>query len=185
MISHCNFLPGLEFLREGAVLDVAGGKGELAWELLNCMGVRATVVDPRPLVLGALDKKWRQGMFEPRRTGPVFCRWNPSVQSGASATPAPGLEIGTGHLGTPHSGLVCSPWQSCGDPCYMSPSLPARLLSGGGANGAWLARSLCRFSRAQACETACAPARLLQRRGGRAIRARRRARARGLARGAA
>ena len=31
------------------VLDVAGGKGELAFELLNLSNVPATVVDPRPV----------------------------------------------------------------------------------------------------------------------------------------
>jgi len=33
------------------VLDVAGGKGALAFELVNLNGVPATVLDPRPLAL--------------------------------------------------------------------------------------------------------------------------------------
>jgi hypothetical protein len=31
--------------------DVAGGKGKLAFELLNLSGIRATVLEPRPLDL--------------------------------------------------------------------------------------------------------------------------------------
>ena len=39
-------------LRRGSgVLDVAGGKGEVAFELVNLNGIPATVVDPRPLCL--------------------------------------------------------------------------------------------------------------------------------------
>ena len=37
----------LERLRSGPVLDVAGGKGDLAWLLRNVDGVDAVVVDPR------------------------------------------------------------------------------------------------------------------------------------------
>ncbi|EFN53720.1 hypothetical protein CHLNCDRAFT_136575 [Chlorella variabilis] len=43
---------GREKLREGAgVLDVAGGSGELAFELCNLNGTPATVLEPRPLEL--------------------------------------------------------------------------------------------------------------------------------------
>ena len=74
---------GLELLRSGPVLDVAGGKGVLSWELLNCAGVSpCVVVDPRPLDTRYLSKKWRNGMYEPRRTGPVYCKWNPAVRDG-------------------------------------------------------------------------------------------------------
>ena len=46
---------GRELLKEGSgVLDVAGGKGELGFELLNLNGIKATVVEPRALQL------WRQ-----------------------------------------------------------------------------------------------------------------------------
>jgi ubiquinone/menaquinone biosynthesis C-methylase UbiE len=39
------------------VLDVAGGKGELAFELVNVSNVPATVVDPRPLLLDNFIKR--------------------------------------------------------------------------------------------------------------------------------
>ena len=43
---------GLERLQSGSgVLDVAGGKGELAFQLQNLNGIPATVVDPRPMQL--------------------------------------------------------------------------------------------------------------------------------------
>ena len=46
---------GREILNQGSgVLDIAGGKGELSFELLNLNGINATVVEPRALQL------WRQ-----------------------------------------------------------------------------------------------------------------------------
>lgn len=54
---------GIEQLRSGYVLDVAGGKGELAWELLNLNLVEALVLDPRPLDLKTVERKWRHGLF--------------------------------------------------------------------------------------------------------------------------
>ncbi|CAJ1414690.1 unnamed protein product [Effrenium voratum] len=54
---------GAGLLREGPVLDVAGGKGELAWELLNLNLAPAAVLDPRPLDLTSCEKKWRAGIF--------------------------------------------------------------------------------------------------------------------------
>lgn len=46
---------GREQLKKGSgVLDIAGGKGELSFELLNLNGIQATVVEPRALQL------WRQ-----------------------------------------------------------------------------------------------------------------------------
>jgi hypothetical protein len=54
---------GIEQLRSGYVLDVAGGKGELAWELLNLNLVEALVLDPRPLDLKTVARKWRHGLF--------------------------------------------------------------------------------------------------------------------------
>ena len=54
---------GIEQLRSGYVLDVAGGKGERAWELLNLNLVEALVLDPRPLDLKTVERKWRHGLF--------------------------------------------------------------------------------------------------------------------------
>eukprot|EP00438_Fugacium_kawagutii_P003042 Skav229445 [mRNA] locus=scaffold397:229789:230925:+ [translate_table: standard] len=54
---------GIEQLRSGPVLDVAGGKGELAWELLNLNLVQGVVLDPRPLDLKTVERKWRHGLF--------------------------------------------------------------------------------------------------------------------------
>lgn len=55
---------GIDALRAGSgIVDVAGGKGELAWELLNLNAVPATVVEPRPLDFKSCRKKWRYGMY--------------------------------------------------------------------------------------------------------------------------
>lgn len=49
---------GRERLASGSgVLDIAGGKGELAFELLNLNGIPATVVEPRALKL-AKQEVW-------------------------------------------------------------------------------------------------------------------------------
>ena len=45
---------GMEYLNQhdGIIIDAAGGKGELAWEIINLSGVKeCVVVDPRPLNL--------------------------------------------------------------------------------------------------------------------------------------
>ena len=75
----------LDYLKSGVVLDVGGGKGELSWALLNLMGVESVVVDPRELGLSNVEKKWRRGMFQPKRVGSVFSVWNPAVENGSSA----------------------------------------------------------------------------------------------------
>uniref|UniRef100_A0A6U3T390 C3H1-type domain-containing protein n=1 Tax=Ditylum brightwellii TaxID=49249 RepID=A0A6U3T390_9STRA len=97
---------GLDFLRFGrccsggggkttdlspsVILDVAGGKGELSWEIINLMGVESVVVDPRgPLVLRSMNRKWKRGMYEPKRTGPVFRKWCPAVEEGSSVNRDP------------------------------------------------------------------------------------------------
>lgn len=41
------------------VLDIAGGKGELSFELVNLNGIQATVVEPRALQLWR-QHKWMQ-----------------------------------------------------------------------------------------------------------------------------
>ena len=52
---------GLQNLRDGGVLDVAGGHGFLAFELENVARVPVTVVDPRPLNMVRMERKWRLG----------------------------------------------------------------------------------------------------------------------------
>ena len=54
--------PSAEALR-GAVLDVAGGRGDLAFELRNLNGVEAVVVDPRPGNCRPLHRKFAHGWF--------------------------------------------------------------------------------------------------------------------------
>ena len=66
----------------GVILDVAGGKGELSFELLNLSGAgECVVVDPRSPNLRAVLGRWRGGLFEPRRVG-VFSRWYPACEDG-------------------------------------------------------------------------------------------------------
>ena len=61
MWPECRFLLdtyGRELLSSGSgVLDIAGGKGELAFELVNLNNIRATVVEPRALKL-AKQELW-------------------------------------------------------------------------------------------------------------------------------
>mmetsp|Transcript_76482 Transcript_76482/g.224461 ORF Transcript_76482/g.224461 Transcript_76482/m.224461 type:complete len:439 (+) Transcript_76482:38-1354(+) len=56
-----------ELARGTGVLDVAGGKGELGFELLNLSDVPCTVVDPRDLVLGEFEEKFRLGRYSSNR----------------------------------------------------------------------------------------------------------------------
>ena len=49
---------GRDVLGSGTgLLDIAGGKGELSFELANLTGVPTTVVDPRPLQLDRFIKR--------------------------------------------------------------------------------------------------------------------------------
>ncbi len=76
---------GMDYLikENSTLIDVAGGKGELSWELTNLTGVKSCVViDPRPLTLGLCETKWEKGMFEPKRIGPVFSKWYPACEDG-------------------------------------------------------------------------------------------------------
>eukprot|EP00929_Paragymnodinium_shiwhaense_P111001 TRINITY_DN7840_c0_g1_i4.p1 TRINITY_DN7840_c0_g1~~TRINITY_DN7840_c0_g1_i4.p1 ORF type:complete len:436 (+),score=53.06 TRINITY_DN7840_c0_g1_i4:180-1487(+) len=75
---------GIDSLRQGSgVLDVAGGKGELAWELLNLNKIPATVVEPRGLELQAFRRKLSYGMYW---RNPIFhrylhCTLDPQVET--------------------------------------------------------------------------------------------------------
>ena len=75
---------GMDYLNrtDGVILDVAGGKGELSFELINLCGIKgSTVIDPRPLNLRLVQTKWSKGLWEPQRTG-VFSKWNPACEVG-------------------------------------------------------------------------------------------------------
>lgn len=54
---------GEEYLKLGSVVDVAGGKGELAFELQNLNGIDACVIDPRPLELNRFNRKLKFGYY--------------------------------------------------------------------------------------------------------------------------
>ena len=47
-----------------AVLDVAGGRGDLAGQLANLHGTDAVVLDPRPQNSARLRRKWAQVVLE-------------------------------------------------------------------------------------------------------------------------
>lgn len=54
----------LHALKAGSgILDVAGGKGELAFEFVNLNDCPCTVVDPRPLVLARYIKRMEMGIY--------------------------------------------------------------------------------------------------------------------------
>ena len=64
----------IDRLRKGSgVLDVAGGKGELAFELNHVNGIPATVVDPRPMLLSKFRRKYNLGVYH---RNPAFSRWS-------------------------------------------------------------------------------------------------------------
>ena len=54
---------GQSYLMDGGVLDVAGGKGELAFEFLNLNSISSTVVDPRSLDLYRYRRKLYFGYY--------------------------------------------------------------------------------------------------------------------------
>ena len=72
---------GAETLRRGPVLDVGGGRGELAFELENLNDVRCVVVDAVPLRLEKLAKKLRGGWYH--RTAPLQ-RYNDAPAAAAN-----------------------------------------------------------------------------------------------------
>jgi Zinc finger C-x8-C-x5-C-x3-H type (and similar) len=68
---------GRDFLGGGGsgVVEVAGGKGELAFELQNLCGIPTTVVDPRPLTLRNAYLKWKSGHYDKAAANPVLKRF--------------------------------------------------------------------------------------------------------------
>lgn len=55
------------------VLDIAGGKGEVSFELAKLNGAACTVFDPRDLDLSEFEDKWRRGRFH---CNPSLTKWN-------------------------------------------------------------------------------------------------------------
>ena len=59
---------GSELLQQGTgVLDVAGGKGELSFELVNLNGIPTAVVDPRVSDVQEYRDKWDKGLYTRNR----------------------------------------------------------------------------------------------------------------------
>jgi hypothetical protein len=55
---------GLDYLKSGSgILDVAGGKGEVSFEIINLNGIQSTVFDPRPLDLYRYKRKLQFGYY--------------------------------------------------------------------------------------------------------------------------
>ena len=76
---------GFETLASGAgVLDVAGGKGELAFELRNLSGIPVTVVDPRPMRLERYVRRFRSGMYH-RNQSPAAAKLRRPLHSTLAA----------------------------------------------------------------------------------------------------
>lgn len=62
-LSNCE-LPSVcvsEVLSQGSgVLDIAGGRGDVSFELQTVRGIRCTLIDPRPQKLSKSQRKWLQ-----------------------------------------------------------------------------------------------------------------------------
>lgn len=78
------------------VLDVAGGKGQLSFELLNLKAVPTTVVDPRPLNVAKYCDSFRMGHYgrQPEGAVPRVPRhiqrfWEPAIWAPDSTPPCP------------------------------------------------------------------------------------------------
>lgn len=55
---------GVSYLNTGSgVLDIAGGKGELSFELVNLHGIKSTVFDPRALELHRFIRRYALGYY--------------------------------------------------------------------------------------------------------------------------
>ena len=95
---------GVEALGAGAgVLDVAGGKGQLSFELLNTLGIPCTVVDPRELELSRWVDRFEYGRYGVRPPGsrPALPRhirswWERALWEGVSGGGGPGGAAGGG-----------------------------------------------------------------------------------------
>jgi len=69
---------GEDFLRSGSgIIDVAGGKGELAFEFANLNAIPSTVIDPRAMDLYRFKRKLRFGYYH---KNDVLGAYNSSAQ---------------------------------------------------------------------------------------------------------
>ncbi|KAG0291071.1 hypothetical protein BGZ96_005537 [Linnemannia gamsii] len=79
-----------QFLDAGSgVLDIAGGRGDLSWELQTRQGIRSTVVEPRP---GKGMRKWQRKWLEKFNAS---CNLNTSVVGSEASTMHEGDEFST------------------------------------------------------------------------------------------
>ncbi|CAK0890618.1 unnamed protein product [Prorocentrum cordatum] len=135
---------GLEHLRSRrGVLDVAGGKGELAWELVNLNGVPACVLEPRPArrcskAAGAEPERWpgpgrasgstsrtrrSRPRPPPRRAPRPPSPPSPAPRTRTEAPPRPRRERqATAWRSPPRSRL----WSCCGSAARWSRCTPTR-----------------------------------------------------------
>ena len=69
---------GKDRLKQGSgILDVAGGKGELAFEFKYVNGIDATVVDPRPMLLQKFRRRYKLGLYH---RNPAFLKHSIPMQ---------------------------------------------------------------------------------------------------------
>jgi len=69
---------GSERLKKGTgILDIAGGKGELAFEFNYVNGISATVCDPRPMLLQKFRRRYRLGLYH---RNPAFAKHSIPMQ---------------------------------------------------------------------------------------------------------
>lgn len=54
---------GEDYLKSGTVLDVAGGKGELSFELYYLNNIQTCIIDPRPVHIDRQHKKLQRGYY--------------------------------------------------------------------------------------------------------------------------
>jgi len=80
---------GEDTLRSGeGVLDIAGGNGELGFQLVNLNGIRTTVIDPRPLRVDRFVRKFQWGVYHD--TAPLQRFNSEPAPSSSSSARAPG-----------------------------------------------------------------------------------------------
>jgi len=85
---------GIEYLSSGSgIIDVAGGKGELSFEIVNLNHIPATVIDPRPLSLTKFKRKLAYGFFHKNEVLNTFNTVSSEYCSVISACSDPRLAV--------------------------------------------------------------------------------------------